>query len=120
MQDSTIYLDTEKVRLLRKEKGFSQFEMADLLDIDQSTYSKVEKGITKIDLQRLFKLSEILTVSPMDLLQVKETTIFNINSEKNIVNGRVENFYADNNQLHQKVLELEIIVKELTALFPKK
>jgi transcriptional regulator with XRE-family HTH domain len=113
MKDSTICLDTEKVKSFRERKGNTQTEVADLLNIEQSTYSKVEKGITKIDLERLMRLSEILSVTPAELLNFREGSVFNINDVKNLINGKVEHFYSENSELNQKVAELERLVKEL-------
>lgn len=120
MNNLTIFLDIEKVKILRKIKGYTQSEIAYILNIEQSTYSKLEKGITRIDVERLFKLSQILEVNPTDLLQNTSTNTFNINTENNLVTGRIEHFYNDNKALHRKVMELEKSVKELlTMLSPK-
>lgn len=48
----------QRIRKLRKSKGLSQQEAADLLNMSQSAYSDLETGNTLIDLEKLLKISE--------------------------------------------------------------
>ena len=57
-----------KIRLKRKEKGYSQDYMADQLGITSSTYSKIERGETRLDVDRLKQIVEVLEVDILDLL----------------------------------------------------
>ena len=57
----------EKLRLLRKQKGLSQVETAELLGITQSTYSKYESGNREPDIATMRKLAEIFNVTLDDL-----------------------------------------------------
>lgn len=57
----------EKLRLLRKQKGLSQTEMADLIGTTQSTYSKYESGNRQPDIEILQKISNIFQVTIDDL-----------------------------------------------------
>ena len=58
----------KKIKELRKAKGYSQQEMADLLEVKKITYFKYESGEIEIPLSKLLKISEILNVTPNDLL----------------------------------------------------
>jgi len=49
-----------KIRTIRKDKGYSHEYMAHMLDISQVAYSKIEKNETKLTVERLFKIAEIL------------------------------------------------------------
>ncbi len=49
---------SEKLRKLRIEKGYSQEYMAAKLGLSQSAYSKIERGKTKLTIERLERLSE--------------------------------------------------------------
>ena len=51
------------LRKLRKEKGLGQVEIAKLLDVGQSSYSRYESGATNIPTDILTKLADILDVS---------------------------------------------------------
>ena len=58
----------QKIKGLRKVKGYSQQEMADLLEVKKITYFKYESGEIEVPLSKLLKISEILNVTPNDLL----------------------------------------------------
>ena len=58
----------EKIKKLRSDKRYSQYDMAELLEIGQSTYLQIEKGKTEITVKRLFEIAKILEVSPLELL----------------------------------------------------
>ncbi len=57
----------ERIRTLRKVKGYSQLYMSQQLHISQRAYSSLENGHTKISLIRAVQIAKILEVS-MDAL----------------------------------------------------
>lgn len=65
-----------KIRTIRELKGYSQDFMAEKLNISQKTYSRLESGHVKLDIERLRQISEILEVDPSSLLD-NEAAIFN-------------------------------------------
>lgn len=76
----------EKLRSIRKLKGFSQDYLADQLNISQVTYSQIENNKTKLNLDRLEDICAILDVTLEDLLSFDEKQIFN-NSFKDSSSG---------------------------------
>lgn len=48
---------------LRKERGFTQEDMARLLQITRATYGNYETGYRKPDIETVIKLKKILNVS---------------------------------------------------------
>ena len=58
----------ETVIQLRKEKGFTQIDMAKDFGMSQTAYAKIEKGNTKIDIEKLFIFCEVLQVTLVHLL----------------------------------------------------
>jgi len=65
-----------KIRTIRELKGYSQDFMAEKLDISQKTYSRLESGHVKLDIERLRQISEVLEVDPSSLLD-NESAVFN-------------------------------------------
>ena len=53
----------ERIRMLRLQKGLSQQNIADELNLTVAAYSNIERGITAINLERLYQLSEIFNLS---------------------------------------------------------
>ena len=58
-----------KIKDIRVNKGYSQKYMADQLNISQQMYSKLEKHDRNITLENLIKISELLEVTPNDLIE---------------------------------------------------
>ncbi len=55
-----------RIRKVRESKGYSQEYVANLLNISQASYARLENQITKITLDRLFKIAEILETSVVE------------------------------------------------------
>ena len=61
----------ENLKTLRKQKGFSQEELAARLHVVRQTVSKWEKGRSVPDADALIRLAEVLEVSVSELLGAK-------------------------------------------------
>lgn len=64
MKDSV----SEKIRLQRLQRGFSQENMADMLGLSTTAYGDIERGKTDLTLARLNQIADTLHVSPIALL----------------------------------------------------
>ena len=71
----------EKLQKLRKEKGYSQEQLADLLDVSRQSVSKWESGTTYPEMDKLLSLCKIFNVS-LDELTNDEITDKNIRDKK--------------------------------------
>jgi transcriptional regulator with XRE-family HTH domain len=81
-----------KIKKARREKGISQKEMAEKININQSSYGKLEAGQSILSIDRLLEISNILE------LDIHIT--FNYNELK-----------AENERLMKQVEELRYINK---------
>ncbi|HLU85224.1 MAG TPA: helix-turn-helix transcriptional regulator [Vicingaceae bacterium] len=57
-----------KIRAARHQFGFSQQYMADLLNISQKAYSKIESGKTALTIKRVTEIAKIFKIHPIELL----------------------------------------------------
>ena len=64
-----IKIISEKIKKYRKECGYTQKRLADLLDIDRSTYAYYESGRIKPDINNVMKLCKIFNVNYEDILE---------------------------------------------------
>jgi len=96
----------EKIKLIREMRGFSQENVATKLGIAQNAYSRIETNQTKLESGMLVKLSEVLGVSPMDILS-SQPAIVNLQSNKGTQQsfGYVENVISGQKELYEKMLE---------------
>src|ERR1700755_1771845 len=58
----------KKIRLLRHQKGWSQEDVAKRLDISIPAFSKIETGITDINLSRLEQIAKLFEMAVVQLL----------------------------------------------------
>ena len=93
-----------KLETLRKNKGLTQKDVADILKVNRTTYTKYETGVTEPNVSSLRKLSEIFGVDlncllsdddeitvvrdnePEDEKTREFVKLFNLLSEKDKVN----------------------------------
>ena len=66
---------SEKILMLRKQKGWSQEELAEQLGVSRQSVSKWESGTSLPDLNRILDLSRLFSVSTDFLLKEEETKI---------------------------------------------
>ncbi len=65
----------EKIRNIRLSHGYTQEYMAEKLGIDTVNYGRIERGKSKLTLDRFLKICEILQVSPNELLNDENNEI---------------------------------------------
>lgn len=60
------------IRRIRESKDYTQDYLAVKLNISQNAYSKIELGYTKITVERLFQIAQILEVDPVALINFSD------------------------------------------------
>jgi len=115
----------DNIRTIRKNKGISHEAMAFNLGISQTAYTKIEKAETKLTVERLQKIAEILDVKLGDLLELEPQSfhqeIHNNESVTAISHQRVEHLYQENREVYEKLLaSKEEQIALLKSLLEKK
>ena len=64
----------ETIRKLRQERGLTQKQVAEYLQVDRSTYAYYESGRPKLSIDVLVKLAHFYGVSYATLIGVPEPT----------------------------------------------
>jgi len=74
--DRTYLTDYKKLGLnisyYRKSRGYTQLELAELLDIDRSHMSAIKLAAVGVSLDVIFKLCRVLDVKPSALFDFRE------------------------------------------------
>lgn len=76
----------ETIRTLRKEKGMTQKELADKLNITDKAVSKWERDIACPDTATIPKLAEIFEISLEELMNVKSAPASECRRADNLIN----------------------------------
>jgi len=106
MENDKIKKVIKKIATTRIRKGFSYENMANELTITPAAYRKIETGETKLSVERLFQISEILNTSLPDLLEIGNDVFQQTNSESATgYQQKIENFYQENKEVYEKLLQ---------------
>ncbi|HLT87390.1 MAG TPA: helix-turn-helix transcriptional regulator [Sphingobacterium sp.] len=97
----------KKIRLLRHQKGWSQEDVAKRLDISIPAFSKIETGITDVNLSRLNQISKLFGMSLVQLLSTSDSEEERqAQDEIDELNNKLQIREAEVIELQKKVIEL--------------
>ena len=98
------------IKRIREQKGYSQELMATKLNISQASYARLESEETKLSIDRLQKIADILETDILTFLDTSKLTIqTQTNNQGAYGNGYVENLYIENKETFKKLIQtLEI------------
>lgn len=65
----------EKIRRIRESKEWSQEQIAEKLNMSLNGYAKIERGETKLYLDKLEQIAQILDIDVVELIQSGEKNI---------------------------------------------
>lgn len=100
----------DNIKILRKQKGYSQETLAGQLNVVRQTVSKWEKGISVPDAEMLSRIAELLEVSVEELLgnKIPENTASEENAENKEI---VKQLAVLNEQLAMQNLSRRHVLK---------
>jgi transcriptional regulator with XRE-family HTH domain len=108
----------KKIRLLRHQKGWSQEDVAKRLDISIPAFSKIETGITDINLSRLEQIAILFEMPVVQLLTFSDLEQDQkFVSELETINKKLMDRETEVIGLQKKVIELfeELRLNKATA-----
>ena len=94
------------IRRIRDQKGISQEYMATQLAMTQPNYSRIESEESKLTIDRLQEIAQILETDIDTLLDSSKITIQNQTNNKGAYgNGYVENLHIENKETTKKLIQ---------------
>jgi transcriptional regulator with XRE-family HTH domain len=112
----------DRLRLIRVSKGMSQENVAKALDITVGAYSKIERGVTKLSLNRLDDLSKIFDIELNDFIRYLNGESDSLDRKLNIPGAGGQTNYGGQNApvdsevaLLRKIINLYDESKELNT-----
>ncbi|RRN76742.1 XRE family transcriptional regulator [Pseudoxanthomonas sp. SGD-10] len=97
----------KKIRLLRHQRGWSQEDVSKQLDISIPAFSKIETGITDVNLSRLEQISSLFNMSVVQLLTYNDPEQeVKYNTELEDANKKLRERDSEVIELQRKVIEL--------------
>lgn len=114
----------EKIRELRESLNWSQEKMAEMLNLTGNGYAKIERGETKLYLDRLEQIAQIFSVNITELLPdtgwcvtVNEN---GVNNNQNIGHLHNSHYYGNSAYLVKEVEKLQAIIEQKDILLAEK
>lgn len=98
----------ERIKELRTQKRYSQYDMAEMLGIGQSTYLQIEKGNTELTISRLIQIANVLEVDIYNILGYKIQDEY-----KEKFNEVVKNVTENDKQISEIAHNLSKYIKRL-------
>jgi transcriptional regulator with XRE-family HTH domain len=104
MTNATLIL--ENIRILREIKGYTQEYMGIKLGMTQEGYGKIEGGKSKLSMDLLIKISDVLEVEVIDLMQAGQNHYYHMHNNQ-VANATqiVENLHTDNKEMTDKLIK---------------
>ena len=96
----------KSIRILRHQHGWSQEDIANRLGISIPAFSKIETGVTDVNLSRLEQIANIYEVSVVQLLTVDNEQVEIAPSHLNLIQKKLSDREAEIANLQRKVIEL--------------
>lgn len=108
-----------KIRLLREEKGFSQENMANALDITQSNYARLEKDDNRISVPRLIIIAKTLETTITELVGENANNVVNQNNNHEAITYLHTVFQSDKEHIQTLKDEIEYLKNMLDRFMTK-
>ncbi|NGM64179.1 helix-turn-helix domain-containing protein [Sphingobacterium sp. SGR-19] len=110
-EENKSYLDLDnkkigqKIYIQRKIKGLKAFDVAERLGIKEAAYTKYERGETKITIEFVRKVSEILDIDPLLLLSSSDINYFD-NIHNSPILSTFHTYQSTNERQNEAILLL--------------
>lgn len=96
----------DRIITKRQYLGYSLDYMATDLNITPASYRKIEMGETKLTLERLYKIADLLKSSVAELLDITGDYLNQNNSaNENVYQQKIEHFYQENKETFQRLIK---------------
>ena len=114
LENKTIGRNLSMFRKLRDRKAM---EVAEYLGIKEATYTKYERGESKITIDLIQKVAEFLNVDPVQILTSQPGYVIeNLRKSPFSFNGNVETHYSDKSQTEVMMKMMETMMQMNEAI----
>lgn len=108
----------EKIREIRESLDWSQEKMAEQLHMSANGYAKIERGETKLRLDKLEKIAQIFNIDIIELLSSNDKGLFLMMNEHGDNNNA--NHYNSASSLIATIDKLNAVIEQKDLLLAEK
>ncbi len=103
--------------MYRKLTDTKALEVAEFLGIKEATYTKYERGESKITVDMVQKVSEFYKIDPLQLISTQPSYVIeNLKKSPFSFNGNVETHYSDKSQTEVMMKMMETMMQMNEAI----
>lgn len=112
----------DKIRSLREQQNWTQEEMAQHIEMSKNGYAKIERGESKVNLERLEKIATVFDMDVVELINHDKGFVYWGDHNGNNTNyyGNNENFIYEIEKLKQTLHHQSIIIEKNNELLAQK
>lgn len=108
---------SKKLKILREINNYTQEYVARVLDISQNAYSLIEKGTTKITLDRIEVLAELYKTTPSELINISDNFYANAGTGEILHSNIPPNLSSFEKRMYEQTISrLEVDIEKLYNL----
>lgn len=104
----------QKIRALREIKQWSQEEMAEKLNMSLNGYAKIERGETRLTLDKLEQIAHIFNMDALEFMQNANNGVYFVMNENSDYTNTVYYGVKENQAIEIEKLKLTLQLKENT------
>ncbi|OOR99716.1 transcriptional regulator [Haemophilus paracuniculus] len=102
----------QKIRALREIKQWSQEQMAEKLNMSLNGYAKIERGETKLTLDKLEQIASLFNMDALEFMQNANNGVYFVMNENSDYNNTVYYGIQENPVIELEKLKLALQLKD--------
>lgn len=111
----------QNIRIVREMKGISQEVMASELNMSCSGYAKIERGVTKLQFDKLQKIAQVLNIDVIELINLSnQGLIIMANDNKADNSSTILSSYYQGGNSDKDVEKLSLIITHQQEMMKQK
>lgn len=105
----------DKIRVLREFNGWTQEQMAELMEISTNGYARLERGESKLKMEHLEKVAQLFKIDVADLMNATDKGVLFLLSDTENAFGSNYNYYGNDAHIHE-IEKLKLILQHKDEL----
>lgn len=110
----------DKIRIMREMNNWTQEYVADKLHMSLTSYAKLERGESRLHLDKLTKIAEVFQVNIADLLSLDKQGLIWLISGDGSGNYSNLNYYNTHNERDFQIEKLTLQLQHKTEIIEQK
>ncbi len=110
----------DKIRMMREMNNWTQEYVADKLHMSLTSYAKLERGESRLHLDKLTKIAEVFQVNIVDLLSLDRQGLIWLISGDGSGNYSNLNYYNTHNERDFQIEKLTLQLQHKTEIIEQK